>query len=185
MGTMPCESRFFFISLSCRILLMAAFSVSTTPCGVPRGASRMLHEVSTMPAAGSASRKVGVPGIAGWRFSPVVTMALSLPALICTSRLAAAEQVKSTVPESVAALASDPRFTVAVGSTEGETLLAINNARPPFNDVRVRRALAHAIDRDALNKAFFANKAELMYIDKMPKSKPYFNPEWEKNFKSE
>ncbi len=53
-------------------------------------------------------------------------------------------------PESVAALSRDPRFTVAVGSTEGETLLAINNARAPFNDVRVRRALAHAIDRRAI-----------------------------------
>jgi ABC-type dipeptide/oligopeptide/nickel transport system permease component/ABC-type transport system substrate-binding protein len=53
-------------------------------------------------------------------------------------------------PENVAALARDTRFTVSVGSTEGETLLAINNARAPFNDVRVRRALAHAIDRRAI-----------------------------------
>ena len=53
-------------------------------------------------------------------------------------------------PENVAALARDARFRVEVGSTEGETLLAINNAKPPFNDVRVRRALAHAIDRRAI-----------------------------------
>ena len=55
-----------------------------------------------------------------------------------------------TAPESLAALARDPRFTVVVGSTEGETLLAINNARPPFDDLRVRRALAHAVDRRAI-----------------------------------
>jgi peptide/nickel transport system substrate-binding protein len=55
-----------------------------------------------------------------------------------------------TAPENLAALARDPRFTVVVGSTEGETLLAINNARPPFNDLRVRRALAHAVDRNAI-----------------------------------
>jgi peptide/nickel transport system substrate-binding protein len=53
-------------------------------------------------------------------------------------------------PENLATLAHDPRFTVVVGSTEGETLLAINNARPPFNDLRVRRALAHAVDRNAI-----------------------------------
>jgi peptide/nickel transport system substrate-binding protein len=55
-------------------------------------------------------------------------------------------------PENLAALAADPRFAVVVGSTEGETLLAINNARPPFNDLRVRRALSHAIDRAAIIK---------------------------------
>lgn len=52
-------------------------------------------------------------------------------------------------------------------------------------DVRVRKALNKAIDRDALNKAFFAGKAEPMVIDKMHRSKPYFNPEWEKNFLKE
>ncbi len=37
-----------------------------------------------------------------------------------------------------------------IGTTEGETILAINSARPPFDDVRVRRAIATAIDRKAL-----------------------------------
>ena len=40
-----------------------------------------------------------------------------------------------------------PRFSVVIGSTEGETILAMNNAEPPLDDVRVRRAVAHAIDR--------------------------------------
>ena len=53
-------------------------------------------------------------------------------------------------PEAVIALQSDPNFEVAIGSTEGETILAINNARPPLNDIRVRRAIAHAIDREAI-----------------------------------
>jgi peptide/nickel transport system substrate-binding protein len=44
----------------------------------------------------------------------------------------------------------DPRFTIAVGTTEGETILAINNTKPPFNDIRVRRAIAHAINRNDL-----------------------------------
>ena len=44
---------------------------------------------------------------------------------------------------------ADPRFTVAMGSTSGKGLLAINNQRAPLNDVRVRRAIAHAIDRKA------------------------------------
>ena len=53
-------------------------------------------------------------------------------------------------PENLAQFSADPRFQVLIGSTEGETILAINNARPPFDDVRVREALAHAIDRRAI-----------------------------------
>jgi peptide/nickel transport system substrate-binding protein len=52
--------------------------------------------------------------------------------------------------DSLKQLQSDPRFTVAIGSTEGKTIVAINNKRKPFDDVRVRRALAYAIDRKAV-----------------------------------
>ena len=45
---------------------------------------------------------------------------------------------------------SDPRFSVVVGGTEGKTLLTINNRKKPFDDVRVRRAIAAAIDRKAI-----------------------------------
>lgn len=45
---------------------------------------------------------------------------------------------------------SDPRFKVLVGSTEGETILAMNNAKSPFSDLKVRQAMAHAVDRQEL-----------------------------------
>lgn len=53
-------------------------------------------------------------------------------------------------PETVARFEADPRFEVAVGTTEGETILSMNHRRAPWNDVRVRRAIQHAIDRRAL-----------------------------------
>lgn len=53
-------------------------------------------------------------------------------------------------PENLAELSRDPRLRVVVGSTEGETILALNNAKPPFDNLLVRRALAHAIDRKAI-----------------------------------
>jgi peptide/nickel transport system substrate-binding protein len=53
-------------------------------------------------------------------------------------------------PETVVQFEGDPRFSVVIGSTEGETILAMNNAKPPLDDVRVREAIAHAIDRQAV-----------------------------------
>jgi len=44
---------------------------------------------------------------------------------------------------------SDARFTVEVGNTAGKGVLAINNRKKPLDDVRVRRAITHAIDRKA------------------------------------
>ena len=56
-------------------------------------------------------------------------------------------------PELLDRLKADPRFTVKIGTTEGKTILALNNATKPLDDVRVRRALAHAIDRAGLIEA--------------------------------
>jgi peptide/nickel transport system substrate-binding protein len=52
--------------------------------------------------------------------------------------------------ESLKQFQGDARFTVAVGGTEGKTIMTINNKKKPFDDVRVRRALAAAIDRKAI-----------------------------------
>lgn len=53
-------------------------------------------------------------------------------------------------PENLPQFDADPRFQVLVGSTEGETILSTNNKMPPFDNLMVRKALAHAIDRQAI-----------------------------------
>ncbi len=53
-------------------------------------------------------------------------------------------------PESFAQFAADPRFAVFVGPTESETILALNNRNPPLADLRVRQAIAYALDRSAV-----------------------------------
>jgi peptide/nickel transport system substrate-binding protein len=45
---------------------------------------------------------------------------------------------------------SDPRFEVVIGGTEGKTILAMNNKRKPLDDLKVRQAIAYAIDRKAI-----------------------------------
>ena len=53
-------------------------------------------------------------------------------------------------PENLPQFEADPRFQVLVGSSEGETILSTNNKMPPFDNIKVRQALAHAIDRQAI-----------------------------------
>lgn len=53
-------------------------------------------------------------------------------------------------PRSVAQFKANPRFQVLICGSRAKTILAINNAKKPLNDVRVRRAIAAAIDRKAV-----------------------------------
>ncbi len=53
-------------------------------------------------------------------------------------------------PETLAQFEADPRFQLLIGSTEGETILSTNNADEVLSDIRVRQAIAHAIDRQEI-----------------------------------
>jgi peptide/nickel transport system substrate-binding protein len=59
-------------------------------------------------------------------------------------------------PEHVADLRKDGRFEVTVGETTNDVIMAMNNSRKPFTDVRVRRAVTHAISKpDVVKLAMF------------------------------
>ena len=53
-------------------------------------------------------------------------------------------------PRSVAQFKNNPKFQLMVGGSRAKTILAINNKKKPLDDVRVRRAIAAAIDRKAV-----------------------------------
>jgi peptide/nickel transport system substrate-binding protein len=82
----------------------------------------------------------------------IVFRFISDPAAIVASMLAGDVDAfpNGIPPENIPQFQADPRFTVKVGQTEGKTILAINNGKKPFDDVRVRRAIAHALDRKAI-----------------------------------
>lgn len=56
----------------------------------------------------------------------------------------------ATVGDALAQVEADPRFKVVIGATEGETILATNNKKSPFDNLKVRQAIAHTIDRKAI-----------------------------------
>ncbi len=47
---------------------------------------------------------------------------------------------------------ADSRFEVVIGATEGETILSTNNKKAPFDNLKVRQAIAHALNREELIK---------------------------------
>ncbi len=53
-------------------------------------------------------------------------------------------------PRSVAQFKTNAKFQVIVNGSRAKTILAINNKKKPLDDVRVRRAIAAAIDRKAV-----------------------------------
>lgn len=53
-------------------------------------------------------------------------------------------------PENLRELRADPALKVVTASSEGEVILGINERSGPLADVRVRRALQHALDRRAI-----------------------------------
>lgn len=76
-------------------------------------------------------------------------------------------------PETVVKFQHDPRFTVAIGTTEGKVILALNEARKPFDDLRIRQALAYGIDRKAIVDAAYSGFGTVIGSHYTP-SDPHF-----------
>jgi peptide/nickel transport system substrate-binding protein len=55
-------------------------------------------------------------------------------------------------PESAVELKGDGRFRVIEGLTTTDVIVAMNNSKPPFSDIRVRKAITYAINREEVIK---------------------------------
>lgn len=76
-------------------------------------------------------------------------------------------------PDLLAGLERDEDLQVIDGTSTGEVLLALNNTEPPFDDLRVRRAVMYAIDRKAVLDTAWAGHGELIG-SMVPPTDPYY-----------
>ena len=67
-----------------------------------------------------------------------------------------------SAPELLDAFVEDDRFEVLQGLTNGEVTLSLNGDRPPLDNVDVRRAITHAIDRQAVVDLAYSGFGEVI-----------------------
>ena len=79
--------------------------------------------------------------------------------------------------QSMDAITADP--ALKLDTVDGAFMfLVFNGSRPPFNDHRVRRAVAHAIKRDELVRAAFFGRGSALQQLPVAESSPYYNAEF-------
>ena len=65
-------------------------------------------------------------------------------------------------PESLEQFENNDKYQVIEGTTNGEVVLSFNNESGPLQNLEVRQAVRHAIDREALVETCWAGRGELI-----------------------
>jgi peptide/nickel transport system substrate-binding protein len=76
-------------------------------------------------------------------------------------------------PESVEVVRRDPNLQVILGETTSDVILALNNSKKPYSDVRVRRAITHAVDKAEVVKGAMFGLGRILGSNIDPLN-PYF-----------
>ncbi|CAN5352713.1 ABC transporter substrate-binding protein [soil metagenome] len=113
----------------------------------------------------------GPPKVPGVTFRFISEPSTALSAL----QAGEVDWTDSIPPQRVSQLKSDDSVKLAVTPSNDYWYLALNEAKPPWNDVRVRQAIAYGIDRDAIVKAtsYGTSAANQLAI---PRGNPWFTP---------
>lgn len=81
--------------------------------------------------------------------------------------------VAGIFPEQVALINANPNLKVIDGTATAEITVAMNNSRAPFDDIRVRQAITHAIDKNAIVQGAFFGFGAVIGTHMSP-SEPYY-----------
>lgn len=73
-------------------------------------------------------------------------------------------------------------YNILEGNVNYVQGMFLNNAKEPFNDVRVRQAIYYAVDRDLINEMIFAGKSHIIGTNMIPASKTYYNADTETTY---
>ncbi|OAN37763.1 ABC transporter substrate-binding protein [Mycolicibacterium iranicum] len=113
----------------------------------------------------------GPPGVSGVTFRFISEPSTALSAL----QAGEIDWTDSVPPQRVTQLRNDESLEMAVTPSNDYWYLALNEAREPWNDVRVRQAIAYAIDRDAIVQATSYGTAAKNQLA-IPEGNPWFTP---------
>ncbi|ANW65575.1 ABC transporter substrate-binding protein [Mycobacterium sp. djl-10] len=113
----------------------------------------------------------GPPKVPGVTFRFISEPSTALSAL----QAGEVDWTDSIPTQRVSQLEGDDSLTLAVTPSNDYWYLALNNAKPPWNDVRVRQAIAYGIDRDAIVAATSYGTAALNQLA-IPDGNPWFTP---------
>jgi peptide/nickel transport system substrate-binding protein len=76
-------------------------------------------------------------------------------------------------PESVEVVRRSPTLQVVLGETTNDVILALNNSKKPYSDVRVRRAITHAVNKEEILKGAMFGFGRVLGTNVDPLN-PYF-----------
>lgn len=104
----------------------------------------------------------GAPHIPALRVR-VIADTNALQAELRSGRVDIAPLPTSLSPDAINQLGQDPNLQVLQFTGSNVNLLTFNVSQPPLNDVRVRRAIAYAVDRESLIRDLLLGQAKLAH----------------------
>ncbi|HZE64168.1 MAG TPA: ABC transporter substrate-binding protein [Pyrinomonadaceae bacterium] len=104
----------------------------------------------------------GAPHIPALRVR-VIADTNALQAELRSGRVDIAPLPTSLSPDAIKQLGQDPNLQVLQSTGSNVNLLTFNVSQPPLNDVRVRQAIAYAIDRESLIRDLLLGQAKIAH----------------------
>lgn len=76
-------------------------------------------------------------------------------------------------PQALAQFENNDKYEIIEGTTNGKVMMTINNASPPLDDLKVRRAINYALDKQALLEGAWAGYGTVIGSHEVP-TDPWF-----------